>query len=120
MRGVIALLVLFVTGAALLPARADVPHPPLEAYGELPGYRLFALSPDGEHAAFVTRRDGRDLAVLYTRETDRASALLNIDKLSVRDLFFADNDHVIVVASDTRAHMAFAASGKIRAPSRSI
>lgn len=101
MRGVIALLVLFVTGAALLPARADVPHPPLEAYGELPGYRLFALSPDGEHAAFVTRRDGRDLAVLYTRETDRASALLNIDKLSVRDLFFADNDHVIVVASDT-------------------
>ncbi|RMF01753.1 MAG: hypothetical protein D6773_09660, partial [Alphaproteobacteria bacterium] len=107
MRGLIAFLVLLVTGSAFATVRAEAVHPPLEAYGELPGYRLFALSPDGEHAAFVARRDGRDIVVLYTRSTGEASGLMGVDKISVRDLFFADNDHVILVASETARQYGF-------------
>ncbi|MEZ5997286.1 MAG: prolyl oligopeptidase family serine peptidase [Hyphomonas sp.] len=82
-------------------AQAQVPHPPLEAYGELPDLRAFTVSPDGDHAAFLARKDGKDLIVLYTRATGELSGLGAVDKISARSLSFADNEHVILVASDT-------------------
>lgn len=107
MRALFAVVLLFVGFVQGPPATADVPHPPIEAYGELPGYRLFALSPNGDHAAFIARWEGRDIVVLYTRKTGETSALMGIDKIAVRDLFFADNDHVILVASETARQYGF-------------
>ena len=101
MRGIFVSILFAISGLLALPAIAQVPHPPLEAYGELPGIRSFAMSPDGKHVAFMARNDGKDLVLLYTLATGELEALTNIDNISARGLYFGDNKHVVVIVSNT-------------------
>lgn len=105
MRAFAALLVAWI--GLLLPAHAEVPHPPLEAYGELPDIRAGAVSPDGAHVAFLVRRDGRDVVLLFSIETKKSSAVAVVDKIAARGLFFADNTHLILIVSDTARQVGF-------------
>ena len=99
MRAFLAALCVFVTGAA---AQAQVPHPPLEAYGELPFVRHMAMSPDGETVAFVIRKDGSDVIATFDIATSAIQPRMSVDNIAARDVWFADSNHLILNVSDTK------------------
>ena len=104
MRAFLSALLGFVIGTA---AQAQVPHPPLEAYGELPFVRHMAISPDGATVAFVSRHDGKDVITTLDVATLTVEPRMAIDEIATRDLWFADNDHVVFTASDATHLMGF-------------
>ena len=95
-------------GSAACLAIADTPHPPLEAYGELPSVRDAAISPDGKTIAYIVRKDGKDLIATYDTETGAFAGRLGVDEISTRDIWFPDNAHLFIVTSDAKrfAYMA--------------
>ncbi|WP_155839420.1 alpha/beta fold hydrolase [Hyphomonas chukchiensis] len=92
---------LFVGSAACL-AIADTPHPPLEAYGELPSVRDAAISPDGKTIAYIVRKDGKDVIATYDTETGAFAARIAVDDMSTRGIWFPDNNHLLILASEAR------------------
>jgi dipeptidyl aminopeptidase/acylaminoacyl peptidase len=104
MRAFLSALCVFVIGAA---AQAQVPHPSLEAYGELARVRSMAISPDGTTVAFVSRVGGRDVITTLDVATNTVEPRMVIDEIATRDLWFADNDHVVFIASDATHMMGF-------------
>ena len=99
MRAFLAALCVFVTGAA---AQAQAPHPPLEAYGELPFVRHMAMSPDGETVAFVIRKDGSDVIATFDIATSAIQPRMSVDNIATRNVWFADSNHLILSVSDTK------------------
>lgn len=59
-----------------------------------------SISPDGKTAAFVSRIDGKDIIMTLDIAAGTTEPRMAIDEVSTRDLWFADNDHVVFVASD--------------------
>src|SRR5690606_31324218 len=47
------------------------------------------------------------IVALFTTETGDSKALMSVDKISVRDLSFADEEHLILVVSDTARQYGF-------------
>ena len=80
---------------------------PLEAYGRLPSLEDVALSPDGTKLAFVTTtEDFRALAVMSMGHR----IVLGGGKLGeakLRQLAWADNDHLLIVTSTTGLPLGF-------------
>ena len=83
-------------------ANAEVTHPPLEAYGDLPSIRYMDSSPDGSKVAYVQRHEGADYVALFDTVTKERTYLLNIDEVETRGVFFADSENIIIRASDTK------------------
>ncbi len=81
---------------------AQVPQPPLQAYADLPDVDLMQLSPDGKTLAFAGRSAKGPALFVYDIETGAAGAI-GTDKVKPRRVGFAGNDHVIMVASDTKS-----------------
>ncbi len=75
--------------------------PPLEAYGNLPEVSQVAISPDGGLIAY--REVSAEQDVVRVVDVDRMESLGGIDVSAVkpRRLIFIDNDHLVLVASDT-------------------
>ncbi len=97
MRALLSVLLGFMIGTV---AKAQVLHPPLEAYGELPFVRQMAISPDGATVAFVSRHDGKDVVTTLDVATLTVEQRMAIEEIATRDLWFTDNDHVVFIASD--------------------
>jgi dipeptidyl aminopeptidase/acylaminoacyl peptidase len=75
---------------------------PLEAYGRLPTLESVQVSPDGSALAFIaTVGDERRIIVKSLSGPVLAQAVVNFNK--IRDLQWADQDHLIVIASSTGA-----------------
>ena len=88
-------------------ASAEVVHPPLEAYGDLPEISSLQVSPDGEHVAYFARHEGETYVLVRNLETREVWPLAAIDKIAARYIVFADNDHLLVRVSDTTSIMGF-------------
>ena len=75
--------------------------PPLEAYGALPEVSQVAISPDGGMIAY--REVTADKDVVRVADVDRMESLGGIDVSAVkpRRLMFVDNNHLVLIASDT-------------------
>ena len=99
MRTFILGLVILLLGQAAL---AQMPHPPLEAYGELPRVRHMAMSPDGEMVAFVYRQNGSDVIATLDIATKAIKPRLSVDNIATRNVWFADSKHLILNVSDTK------------------
>jgi acetyl esterase/lipase len=95
---ILGLMVLLLGQSAL----AQATQPPLEAYGELPTVRMMTLSPDGRMVAFVIRRGGQDVITTYDVETHELKDRMGVDNISTRDIWFADDDHLILNVSDAK------------------
>ena len=100
LRGLIAGFVSVLACFLTVQARAEIVHPPLEAYGELPGISGLEISPDSKHLAFFARMDGDTYVFVRNIETGESRPIVAIDKISARYMVFADNDHLLVKVSD--------------------
>ncbi|KCZ65881.1 hypothetical protein L53_00810 [Hyphomonas sp. L-53-1-40] len=88
-------------------ASAEVTHPPLEAYGDLPSIRYMALSPDGSIVAFAERREGADYLVTFDFATRQKTYHVKIDDVATRDIWFADEENIVILASETKFVIGF-------------
>jgi dipeptidyl aminopeptidase/acylaminoacyl peptidase len=88
---------------ALLLAAPVARATPLEAYGKLPSLEDVALSPGGTRLAFVrTVNDNRILAV-HSFVDNKLTGGMRLGTVKLRSLQWADDDHLIVVISQTSA-----------------
>jgi dipeptidyl aminopeptidase/acylaminoacyl peptidase len=74
---------------------------PLEVYGRLPKLENVALSPDGSRVAYVrTTEDTRTVAAASLADRKQLGGL-RIGEQKLRDVAWADNDHLLIVTSAT-------------------
>ncbi|MEM8935736.1 MAG: prolyl oligopeptidase family serine peptidase [Pseudomonadota bacterium] len=73
-------------------------RPPIEAYGALPDIRLAALSPDGEHIAFIARTDESEILMVLNVDGSPVAGV-QTDKINARRIQFATPDHVLLTVS---------------------
>lgn len=74
-------------------------QPDIEHYGLLPQYRSVSISPDGKHIALIQRKGTQDFFVVRDAKTLKMVGGFNADKYNARNIFFATNDHVILLNS---------------------
>lgn len=94
------LVALAIAGSAFTAgANAQAPQPPIEAYGQLPTVIDADVSPDGKRVALVMNSEHGPRLVIYeagkgvTKSADASAVKTNA-------VFFADNDTVIIRASE--------------------
>lgn len=100
-------------------ADASSGPPPVEAFAGSPQVEQIALSPDGARVALTTSQGDNQILVHFT-VSDKKPHRLNIGAAKVRSLIFADNDHVILINSQTVALDGFAGQAHEFSLARSI
>lgn len=74
----------------------------VDSYGLLPQFRAFSISPDGKHYAYIQRQEQKDYFVVMNPAQGKIVASVDADKFKARDLYFATNNYVIILASETK------------------
>ena len=80
-------------------AMAQIPQPPIEAYGNLPELSAFAISPSGEHIAFINRKDDLNTLIIMNRQTDERWGV-ELSDTKVTQVSWSGDSHIIVGAFD--------------------
>lgn len=80
--------------------------PPLEAYGRLPEYDMYELSPSGKLGATRLTADGRDLVVVFDVDTSAFVSGADAAKVNPRYLHFIDDNQLVLVAGRTMRALA--------------
>lgn len=96
------LIVASCLSAVIIAAEATAVQPKIEHYGLLPKYRSVSLSPDGKHIALIEREGTRDFFVVRDAKTLKMVGGFNADKYNARGVFFASDNHVIILNSKHR------------------
>ena len=75
--------------------------PPLEAYGALPEVNNVAISPNGGLVAYRQTDEEQDAVIVI--DVDRMQFLggINVEAVKPRDVYFVDDETLLLVASDT-------------------
>lgn len=81
-------------------SQAEVVHPPIEKYGELPILREFSISPDGSKFAFLKAENGREVLVVSSMDGAKVSAI-NTSDVKTRSIDFLDDEYALISASET-------------------
>ncbi len=76
--------------------------PPVSAYAGSPLVDQIAISPDGKRIAIVSQK-GDEKLLLHSDVSEPTLRTLQIGPAKIWDLFWADNDHVVLVNSQTTA-----------------
>ncbi len=74
---------------------------PLESYGNLPVISSMALSPNGHRVAFRHVQDGKDFVFVRELDTSKLVGGADVSEVKPRDLYFLNDDIVLLVVSDT-------------------
>jgi len=83
--------------------------PPIETYAATPLVDNIALSPDGKRVAVISQ-SGDDKRLIYFDVADPAPKSLRLGPAKIRNLFWGDNDHVVIVDSQTTSLPQFTGS----------
>ena len=75
--------------------------PPLEAYATLPEVSQVAISPDGAIIAYRQVTVEEDVVRLADVDRMESLGLIDVTDVKPRRLVFIDNDHLVLIASDT-------------------
>lgn len=75
--------------------------PPLEAYGQLPLFDLYELSPSGNRGASRVTVNGKDSVMVFDINTSEFISGANSDEVNPRWLRFVDEDQLVLVAGRT-------------------
>jgi cephalosporin-C deacetylase-like acetyl esterase len=73
----------------------------LEVYGRLPKLENVALSPDGSRLACIQTQGDSRLLVIYSVSDHKATHGVRLRETKVRDLEWADDEHLMVITSST-------------------
>jgi dipeptidyl aminopeptidase/acylaminoacyl peptidase len=92
---------LFLALFCVLPAFAEYPKPPLEAYGALPSVSNAEVSLDGSKIAMIFNRQEGTYLLVTDANTGELIKGVSIGAIKARSVAFYDNTHVILRASDT-------------------
>ena len=82
------------------PAASPPSRPAIEIFARSARVSNIALSPDGKRIALVVRK-GDDGYLIYFDVGDKGSKGINIGPTKVRDIFWGDNNNVVLVNSVT-------------------
>src|SRR5688572_33006065 len=91
---------LLVTTLCVATTAAPQP-PPVSAFGALPTMRSPAISPDGERYAFIAHVGERVLVYAAQLDSNQADAVINVLNAKGRAVTWANNDTLILLASET-------------------
>ncbi len=75
---------------------------PLEAYGNLPSLENVAISPNGKELAYVTNIAGERAVLVASIDDHKLLGGLKAGNQKIRDVMWADDDHVLTTISTTR------------------
>jgi dipeptidyl aminopeptidase/acylaminoacyl peptidase len=76
--------------------------PSIRDYGSLPTVSMMSVSPSGKLAAFRRVSDGRDLVLVVSLNENKVLTGVDVASIKPRDLYFIDEDQLILVASKVR------------------
>ncbi|AFV00391.1 alpha/beta hydrolase family protein [Simiduia agarivorans] len=76
--------------------------PTIEQYGALANTQKMALSPSGKFLAFRSLANDKDRLIVYSLEQNKALLATDISKLMPHQIYFADDEHVILVMSQLK------------------
>ncbi|WP_303831095.1 alpha/beta hydrolase family protein [Asticcacaulis taihuensis] len=103
-------------GCLPLTARADdkttpasSAPPPIEVYAATPQVDNIALSPDGKRVAVISQK-GDDKMLVYFDIAEPTAKSIRLGPAKIRNLFWGDNDHVVIVDSQTTSLPQFTGS----------
>ncbi len=82
------------------PTQPETPMPPVEAFARFPVVDQIALSPDGTRVAIVTQRGDNKILIDFT-VADQKPRVMSLGPSKIRNLFWGDNRHVVIVSSTT-------------------
>ena len=75
--------------------------PPLDAYGRLPTYDMFELSPSGKLGASRVTADGQDMVLVIDIDRNEFITGANAENVNPRWLRFVDDNQLVLVAGET-------------------
>lgn len=87
-------------------------QPSIEAYGQLPAISGMAISPDGQHLAYISRQEDTDGLLVYHLERKEVIFAISVDELKTNEVSWASNKHVILRAFENQK--IFGYRGKVR------
>ncbi|HEX5047180.1 MAG TPA: prolyl oligopeptidase family serine peptidase [Gammaproteobacteria bacterium] len=91
-------------------------QPPLEAFAALPAMQSPSLSPDGQRIAFIAHVDKGSFVYASRLASQQADAVVDVNSVKARKLSFANNDTVLLLASETETVMFAARMTEALAP----
>jgi dipeptidyl aminopeptidase/acylaminoacyl peptidase len=94
-RGLLAVLTLW-----LVPLATAQP-PPAAAFAALPAVQSPAISPDGQRIAYIARTGGGTFVYAVQLANNQADAIVGVDPSRARAVVWANNDTLILLASET-------------------
>jgi len=92
-----SIVVLFLITNSLLAYAAKI-----EEYGKLPAINNMAVSPNGNILAFRKTNEKEDIIMVYSKTEKKVLAAVNIAEIDPNDLFFHNDETLILVASTYR------------------
>jgi dipeptidyl aminopeptidase/acylaminoacyl peptidase len=93
---------LLLVPALCLATIAAAQPPPVSAFAALPAMRSPAISPDGKRYAFIAHVDEKVLVYAAQLDNNQADAVINVLNADARALTWANDDTLILLASETQ------------------
>jgi dipeptidyl aminopeptidase/acylaminoacyl peptidase len=78
-----------------------------QKYGALRSASMLEISPNGELIAFRKVQEDGDLVIVYSLTKGKMVAGANVDELNPQDLYFINDDYLVMVASERRRLMGY-------------
>jgi dipeptidyl aminopeptidase/acylaminoacyl peptidase len=75
---------------------------PLEAYSKLPEKSLLVISPSSERLAYRDTSNGRDIVLITDLLKRKLISAVDVSEVKPKNIYFIDEDTLILVASETR------------------
>ncbi|MAP96262.1 MAG: S9 family peptidase [Ponticaulis sp.] len=75
-------------------------QPKLEDYAAPPAYRNAVLSDDGDQLAVIASDGDKEVLCIYDLNSGQSDCVLEVTDLKPRNLIFAGDEHVVLVASE--------------------
>jgi hypothetical protein len=75
--------------------------PPLEAFAALPAMHAPSLSPDGQRLAFIAQAQGQSFVLVSNIADNKVTAAVDVSVMKPRDLSWANEDTLMLLASET-------------------
>lgn len=97
--GTFAIAVILVA-MILLNSFSTQASPTLADYGQLPSVQNMAISPSGERLAYRRTNADGDLIVIYSNKEKKVLTGLDVSKSVPRDIFFINENEIIMVVSN--------------------